>query len=338
MTLLEWCGVSMAKELRAFSTGRDDEGRRLDRVLRIILPGISLSSIYKAMRKGLIKLNGSRARPDNRLGPSEQIGIATELLRGIKEAKAQEPRVDAESYPLIDIIFRNDDLICLSKPRGLLSHGHEGADHFVRSLIKPSSQGGLSFRPGPLHRLDRNTSGILCLSLSSRGAREGTLAFRENRVHKLYAALFSGKLDGEEEWEDRLLRDHDEGRTQADPEGAYARARFFPVLSKKEYSLGAILLFTGKTHQIRVQSSLRGHPLAGDKKYGAPSFPGGYLLHAGALSFVGCPDFLPRRLICPFPDPWKEPVESIFGNGALSQAQRSLSDLFDALDQPMGTY
>jgi 23S rRNA pseudouridine955/2504/2580 synthase len=179
--------------------------------------------------------------------------------------------------------------------RGSLAEAVEAA---YRGRVEPS----LSFTPGPLHRLDRNTSGLLVFGKTLVGAREFSRLLREGRIIKIYWAILEGVLEGEETWEDALVRENRITRIAGEGEGgAGALCRIRPLAVRGGRTLGEIRLDTGRTHQIRAQAAGRGHPLAGDSKYGARE-GGGYFLHARQLEIPPGP-LLPQGLKLQAPAP-----------------------------------
>jgi 23S rRNA pseudouridine955/2504/2580 synthase len=153
---------------------------------------------------------------------------------------------------------------------------------------------------------------------------------RERRLRKTYLALADGRIDGEEIWEEALVRDTVRGKTLAvtgDQPGVTAgrirakpaRTRVFPLAFNSPYSLIALEIETGRTHQIRSQAAFHGHPLAGDRKYGGSFQRGGLLLHAFSLGFPaeGCPpeleEFRGETVNAPLPEPFVRRIREIFG-------------------------
>ena len=203
----------------------------------------------------------------------------------------------AEIRPLV--LWENDDFLVLDKPRGTLVHGSGGLDGPVRRYLLPRLPPSLAFAPGPLHRLDRNTTGVLFFAKSIGGARLFSRALREGRTRKTYIALVEGDLRGTAVWEDTLRRDEKSRVTRPSPaappgteggppaSGKTARSAARPLLRGKGLTLCEIVIGTGRTHQIRAQAAAHGHPLAGDVKYGGKPFPGGYFLHAREYRELG---------------------------------------------------
>jgi 23S rRNA pseudouridine955/2504/2580 synthase len=316
-------------ELRA---GPDDAGRRLDKVLRRALPGLSLSDIYACLRKGKIRVNGRKASPDLRLAEGDllsfhaSIGVAAPSSLPSPRSSAAE---DDELASLADLlILATEDLLFINKPRGELSQDAEGGASLlaarVRSALAARREASLSFSPGPLHRLDRNTSGVLVFSRSAAGARAFTALLRERKIEKRYLALVDGEAREAAEWRDRIARDKASRKSRVVSEGEQgdeASASMRPLLSRSGKSLILVELHTGLTHQIRVQAAARAMPLSGDAKYGGSRLAGGYILHALCLGFPEPPlPDLPRKVVAPLPDPSAARLAAIFGEAELEGA------------------
>ncbi len=304
--------------------GSDDEGRRLDRVLRKALKELPLSAIHRALRKGDIRVDGKKKTPEYRCRQGEH--IESRILGSPDSSdhslRQRETPSQTGAATKLKIIHENDSLLFVNKPQGQLVHGSANSlEQAVRSYLEGKLPPSLSFVPGPLHRLDRNSSGLLCFSKSLEGAIAFSSALRNGQVGKTYLALLEGRLEGRHHWEDKLLRipgmrsrvlnvEASEGSTTK------ARTASLDIIAmsySKELSLALIQLHSGRTHQIRVQSAYHGFPLAGDVKYGAgrKNFP--YFLHAFRLSFnkAFCPD-LPRNLEAPLPEVFLEIIEKTF--------------------------
>jgi 23S rRNA pseudouridine955/2504/2580 synthase len=214
----------------------------------------------------------------------------------------------------------------MNKPAGLAVHGPGPAclDALVRSYLRDKLPLSLSFRPGPLHRLDQVSSGIIVFSTSLAGARTFSALMRERRLRKTYLALMDGPIEKEEVWEEALFRDTANRKTLAitgePPDRAKpARTRVFPLAIRPAYSLAALEIETGRTHQIRSQAAFHGHPLAGDRKYGGSFQRGGLFLHALSLGFPseGLPPELKnlrgQTINAPLPESFLRRIREIFG-------------------------
>lgn len=308
--------------------GKDDEGRRLDRVLRIALGDLPLSAIHRALRKGDIRVDGTKRDPAARCKTGETVEISGMLLgSGENKPEAPLPAESPASSPAFSILLETADLVIVDKPIGMLAHdGPDSLEARVRRYLAPSLAPSLSFAPGPLHRLDRNTSGVIAFSKSIDGARAFSEALRERRIAKTYLALLEGRLESAAAWDDLLSRDGGSRRTRvsADESGGQAsKARealteATPLAFSNGFTLASISLGTGRTHQIRAQASAHGHPLAGDRKYGGRSCGQPYYLHAWRLStseigLAGLPPFVEA----PIPYYFIEKIRELFPAGEI---------------------
>jgi 23S rRNA pseudouridine955/2504/2580 synthase len=297
--------------------GKDDEGRRLDRVLRIALPDLPLSVIFKALRVKHILVNGKAAKPDYRCKSGDRItfknlGSPSIAVPTAPVQKISLPPHEDDSLDHL-VLVRTQDIIFLNKPLGVLVHGGvNGLEEQVRTYLVPSLSSSLAFVPGPLHRLDRNTSGVIAFSCSYFGAREFTAALRQHKVVKWYVAILDGVLEGRQRWENMLFRDERNKKTQVTPlretnrqvaSPSTAKTTAIPLFHHNGRTLALFQLQTGKTHQIRAQTAYHGFPLYGDVKYGAKRAPLPYYLHAIRIDllFEALPS-CPKTIVAPLPN------------------------------------
>jgi 23S rRNA pseudouridine955/2504/2580 synthase len=208
----------------------------------------------------------------------------------------------------------------LNKPVGLSDHGPgENLEALVRSFLVERLPKSLSFKPGPLHRLDKPTSGIIVFSTSLEGARQFSALLQERQVRKRYLALVDGTLDAPALWEDRLFRDKGERKTfiagpNADAQVRKAGTRVAPLLNNGSYSLITAEIRTGRTHQIRSQAAFHGHPLSGDQKYGGSKMSHSFFLHAHTLEFPVMGTLVSIR--APIPRAFDLKLQELFGSAA----------------------
>jgi 23S rRNA pseudouridine955/2504/2580 synthase len=318
----------MAKHAILTATA-DDDGRRLDRILRKALPDMPLSAIHSLLRKGRALVDGLPGKASLRIrsGSVIQIPAYDEDLRAAGAVKSRGP-----SNFKLDILWENADFLVLNKPAGLAVHGPDRSsgdslETLARSYLAPKLPPSLSFKSGPLHRLDKPTSGIVVFSKSLEGARVFSSLLRERRIRKTYLALLEGILDRDETWEDALERNRKLGKSFVSPGGGAqtgedapkaALTRVCPLARTAAgtagFTLARLEIDTGRTHQIRAQAAAHGRPLAGDRKYGGGAHKGGFLLHAWSLDMSGqtaCG--LPRRLEAPLPDYFSKRIAALFG-------------------------
>jgi 23S rRNA pseudouridine955/2504/2580 synthase len=212
-----------------------------------------------------------------------------------------------------------------NKPPGLATHGGDSPDTLVRAWLGGKLPPSLSFKPGPLHRLDKPTSGAVAFSETIEGARLFSRLLRERKAAKTYLAIVEGRMAGEAVWQDALARDSHAGKTfAADRAGAKftagknALTAVTALASNGSHTLIEARIVTGRTHQIRAQAAAHGHPLAGDRKYGGKfaegkRFPGGFFLHAWKLDLGGHVAGFPHPLIAPLPTPFQSHISTLFG-------------------------
>ncbi|MDR2375707.1 MAG: RluA family pseudouridine synthase [Treponema sp.] len=269
----------------------DDAGRRLDRVLRKALPDIPLSRIHRLLREGRVLVDKQPQEAAFRVRTGQEIAVPVNPLQNgtqtMQTAGRHEPGPRAKTprgVPLI--LYEDPDLLAVNKEAGVPVHGTGGSlDSLVQAYLDPKLPPSLSFRPGPLHRLDRPTSGIVVFSVSLSGARHFSALLQEGKIHKQYLALVEGRIDDSGSWEEPLLRDRENRRTIASADGKPARTAYSPLTwypgGKKGdagkpgdgYTLLLLEPETGRRHQIRSHAAIHGHPLAGDSSYGGRPLP-----------------------------------------------------------------
>jgi 23S rRNA pseudouridine955/2504/2580 synthase len=282
-------------------TGENDKGRRLDRVLRKALPDHPLPLIHRLLRQNKVFMDGKPAGAQDRVEPGVKISIPSLKDEPKSQTRPSPPLKQAEP----EILWQGQELLAVNKPRGLTVHGALSLDTFVRSYLADKLPPSLSFVPGPLHRLDAGSSGVVVFSAGIEGARLFSSLMRERKVKKTYLAIVEGRLEGEEVWEDELARNKDEKKTYIG-EGKKAVTKIKPVKVEGDFSLVEAEIATGRTHQIRAQAASHGHPLLGDRKYGGRG-KGGFFLHAWKIEFL---DYL---IEAPLPFYFNEKIKTLFG-------------------------
>lgn len=286
-------------EFKSFQTGTNDSQRRLDKVIRKFIPEAPLSSIYKYIRKGLIKVNQKKTTADYHIQQGDEIQIAAFILDDLisENTSNDEPVTINEKLP--NVVFRNEHILILDKPYDITVHGNSNSlDSIVKKAFPPSDKTSLSFTPGPLHRLDRKTTGLLAFSQSLQGAQWFSKNIQTHEITKKYFAVLQGKLLQEEEWKDSIAKTDDETANgfhlvKETEDGNLAHTIAKPLAygqyNKMDFTLAELEIKTGRTHQIRVQSSIHGHPLLGDTAY------------KGTELSVKYPDFFLQAFLLHFP-------------------------------------
>jgi len=268
-------------------TGENDNGRRLDRILRKALADCPLPLIHRLLRQKKVLVNGKPGKANDRIERGVKISIG--LLTAPSLENTQTPAPNARHFPPPEILWQGMGLIAVNKPAGLAVHGRDSLDEIVRFYLADKLPPSLSFKPGPLHRLDKPSSGIVVFSTSIEGARLFTSLMRERKIGKTYLAVVEGIVKSEEIWQDELIRDKEKKKTfisQIAAGGKTAVTKVTPLAEEGNYTLIKAEISTGRTHQIRAQAAFHGHPLAGDKKYGGKKFGRGFFLHAWKLEFL----------------------------------------------------
>ncbi|MBO7637664.1 MAG: RluA family pseudouridine synthase, partial [Treponema sp.] len=245
-------------EFREFTAGKDDDGRRLDRVLRKILPENTSSGLYSALRKKLIRVNDRACGGNTKVSDGDCIQVAEFLLSG---KEREENNHTKNKLPPLDerqIVFMNEHVLILNKKAGIsVQPGGKGPslwEQVLQFYQKMQKAPSLSFTPGPLHRLDRNTSGLVAFSLSLEGAKWFTEAMKEGRIKKDYLGISEGCLKQRESWEDFLDDSENEGKAfqtvRVCQEGERAVTEAIPLSysAEKALTLVQFKIHTGKKH------------------------------------------------------------------------------------------
>jgi len=291
------------------TAGENDKGRRLDRILRKALPDHPLPLLHRLLRQGQVLVNGKPAKARDRLNDGDRIKIPL-----TKEDK--KPPVLNRPLPSPDILWQGLGLLAVNKPAGLSVHGKDSLDTMVRSFLAEKLPPSLSFKPGPLHRLDKPSSGIVVFSSSIEGARLFSSILQQRKARKTYLAIVEGIVEKEEILEDRLVRDKDKKKTFVSHKNTEKGKNAVTVIKSISVSGGCSLITaeiaTGRTHQIRAQAASRGHPLLGDRKYGSKKAES-FFLHAWKMEFSDI------YIEAPLPDEFYKKIEELFGKKILRE-------------------
>lgn len=249
-------------------------GRRLDNFLNSRLPTLPKSRIYQMIRKGEVRVNGGRAKPEQRLEEDDDVRLPPVTAADpAQETEARVPRRLLESLRGA-ILHEDETLLVVNKPAGLPVHSGSGQAFGVIDVLRTRYPEDASLQLA--HRLDRDTSGCLVVARSHRRLRELHDQFRAGAIRKRYTALLQGNLRQQEIRVDvaldREARVRGERTVRTDPEGQASRSRFRVVRQLPGATLVTVSIATGRTHQIRVHAQHIGHPVAGDDRYGNREF------------------------------------------------------------------
>jgi 23S rRNA pseudouridine955/2504/2580 synthase len=266
--------------VQALVVGDDDDGIRLDRWFKRRFPTLTHGRLEKLLRTGQVRVDGARAKSSQRLERGQSVRIPP-LSQGTDKGPKAPAKVSDKDAAFIKslVIHRDDDMIVLNKPSGLAVQGGSKTTRHIDGMLD-ALRFGHAERPRLVHRLDRDTSGLLLLARNAKAATRLGRMFQDGEIEKTYWAVVHGtprlprgtvdaaliKTGGK--GYEKMAWDDKEGRdavtdydtvTQAAPRFAWLR----------------LMPRTGRTHQLRVHCALMENPIVGDIKYGAPAKIGG---------------------------------------------------------------
>lgn len=293
------------------TVGKEVETQRLDNFLVKTLKGVPKSRIYRMVQGGEARVNSRRVEPGYRLQAGDKIRIPP--VRTASPAKVSAPSAKALQFaPLIQILLEDDGLLVVDKPAGIAVHGGSGISWGVIELLRAQ-------RPAAdflelVHRLDRDTSGILLLAKKRSVLTVLHRQLREGEVDKRYWVLVQGHWSGGKKVVEAPLHKYvtasGERRVSVHAEGRPCRTVFRPLRRWRGCALLEAELGTGRTHQIRVHLNHLGHPIAGDGKYGdfawnrelAKQGLGRMFLHAKSMTFCHPQTGIETKVEAPLPE------------------------------------
>ena len=261
-----------APKVQFVEISADHAGQRIDNYLMCQLNGVPKSLVYRIVRKGEVRVNKGRIKPEYRLKEGDIVRIPP-----VRQAEKKAPgKVPDKVLQQIEsrILFEDKRIMVLNKPSGIAVHGGSGLSFGLIEVLR-------QLRPNDkqlelVHRLDRDTSGCLIIAKKRSALRRLHEQLREGSMDKRYLTLLKGKWKGTSKWVDAPLLKNvirsGERLVFVDPKGKDARTQFIPYSVGDEASLMSVKLDTGRTHQIRVHAQHLGFPIAGDEKYGDEEF------------------------------------------------------------------
>lgn len=272
-----------------FSASTEDSGIRVDRFLQARLPDHSRSAIQKWMEDGCVLVNGKSVAKNYKLS-----GVCEILVR-IPEP--QELQVRAENIPL-DIVYEDDDLLVVNKPKGMVVHPAPGnSDGTLVNALLYHCKGTLSgingvIRPGIVHRIDKDTSGLLMVAKNDRAHLGLAEQIKEHSFDRVYETVVYGQFKEDSGTVNAPIGRHPVDRKRMAVTASHSReaVTHFQVLERLNgFTHLRVQLETGRTHQIRVHMAYIGHPVAGDPVYGPRKVISelhGQCLHAREIGFT----------------------------------------------------
>jgi len=249
----------------------DMAGQRIDNFLRNQLKNIPKSMIYRIVRKGEVRVNKKRIKAEYKLKAGDLVRIPPVTIEEKVEENVPSTKLNKVSELEQCIIYEDDHMLILNKPSGTAVHGGSGLKFGAIEALR-------ALRPEArflelVHRIDRDTSGILLVAKKRSALRHLQAQFREKTVQKYYFALVMG------EWKNSckvvnaaLLKNEVNSIVRVNPNGKASETRFKVLEKFKEATLIQASPITGRTHQIRVHTQYTGHPIAWDDRYGDRRF------------------------------------------------------------------
>lgn len=291
-------------ERKLLTVAPEEETLRLDVLLSRRVEGLTRSAAQRLLEEGKVSLQGRPLKKNHRLRAGETLELC------LPDPVPTDAR--PQDIPL-DIVYEDADVAVVNKPRGMVVHPAPGNPDgtLVNALLAHCGQSlsgvGGAIRPGIVHRIDKDTSGLLIIAKNDRAHLALSAQLKDHTLSRVYEAVAIGSLK-----EDRGTVDAPIGRSLRDrkkmavvSDGRRAVTHYEVLARYPGYTHLRCQLETGRTHQIRVHMAYLGHPLAGDPVYGPKNDPerlGGQCLHARELTFVHPTTGQTVHLTCPLPD------------------------------------
>ncbi len=261
-----------ASAVHEVTVGDESSGQRIDNFLLKYLKGVPKSRIYRILRKGEVRVNKGRIKPDYRLQNGDTVRIPP--IRVSEKVPPPAPGARVQKLLEQSVLYEDKGLLILNKPSGMAVHGGSGISFGVIEALR-------ALRPDDhflelAHRLDRETSGCLVIAKKRSTLRAFQELLRSGGLEKYYLALVKGCWKGGRRGIDAPLRKNTlrsgERIVTVEDDGKPSLSIFEPDAIYSDSSLMRVKLVTGRTHQVRVHAKHSGHPIAGDDKYGDSAF------------------------------------------------------------------
>ena len=279
---------------------RDEDGVRLDRWFKLNYPQVPHALLNKLLRKGEVRVDGGRAKANVRLHSGQEVRVPPlKTDTGVVKSAVQAQPLSARDKAYLEglIIYQDDDLFVLNKPSGIAVQGGSKTTRHIDGLLESWAL-ELGVRPRLVHRLDRDTSGILVVARKRQIAADLGKLFATRSVQKIYWALVAGVPEPKQGKIDKPLikiggADGERVReARKRDEGAQTAVTHYSVIDRTGDAFAWVSLkpVTGRQHQLRAHMALIGHPIVGDRKYGGDTAVPAALerrlhLHARRITF-----------------------------------------------------
>ena len=302
--------------IETFQITEQNINQRLDMYIASLDLDLSRSIAQKMIENGQVLVNDKLAKTSYKTKLNDKIQVI------IKESK--DTSIKAQNIPL-DIIYEDDDILVINKSKGMVVHpGNGNPDGTLVNAVLNHCKGSLSgiggeIRPGIVHRLDKDTSGLIIIAKNDKAHINLSKQIQERKVKKIYTALVKGIIS-----EDTATINMPIGRSNIDrkkmavrKDGKEAITHIKVIKRYEKYTLIRVKIDTGRTHQIRVHMAEIGHPVVGDEVYsnGKNEFNiHGQMLHSTSLDFVHTTTNKPMHFDAPLPEYFKEVLKKLENN------------------------
>ncbi len=265
-----------------------DAGKRLDHYLKEQFPEHSRALLQEWIKAGRVTVNGGKAKASLALRGGERIEL--------EPAERPPLRAEAEDLPL-SLLYQDAAMLAVNKPAGMVVHAGAGVHSgtLVNALLHHAaslSTGSAPLRPGIVHRLDKETSGVILIAKNDAAHQHLAAQFASRKVEKIYLAMVHGDMEGDAGRVDTPIARDPQRRTRMTARLGTGRSAltFWRVLKRfGKFTYLEVKIGTGRTHQIRVHLSSLRHAIAGDRLYGAPPQPSlgsRFFLHAARIRVI----------------------------------------------------
>lgn len=250
-------------KLHNVSTGGD----RLDIYMKNIISDVTRSQIQFLIKSKYILVNGKQVKPSYIVRDSDIIKYEKNI---INSDDSVSDNISFEDINLV-IIYEDDSIVVIDKPSGLVVHPGAGnrTGTLLNGLINKISKSGFGTNPGIVHRLDKETSGVIVVAKNYKVHSNISLQFEKRTINKIYYALVWGNIDSTGTVEGNIIRKYKDRKsfTMTDKEGRYSKTKFKKIKNFGPISFVKLIPLTGRTHQIRVHMKSIGHPIISDSVY-----------------------------------------------------------------------
>ena len=305
--------------LQRLTVSPEDAGVRIDKYLAEQLPDITRSYLQKLLKDGSVQMNGKPVKASTKTAVGAVIALTI--------PEPEEPEILPENIPL-DILYEDSDVILINKPKNMVVH--PAAGHYTGTLVNAlmyHCRGDLSgingvLRPGIVHRIDKDTTGVLIVCKNDRAHNALAEQLKEHSITRKYRAIVCGNLKEDEGTVDAPLGRHPQDRkkmaiVRSGGKRAVTHYRVLERFGNDTYI--ECQLETGLTHQIRVHMASLGHPLLGDEIYGRAKSPfklEGQTLHAMVLGFIHPTTGEYMEFEAPLPEYFEKLLEKLRKSGS----------------------